>query len=378
MDCRFVIYLLCLSSIYILAHLEWVIYGAMSKQMSVTPRKEQGKSYSIIFDYLRVFAMLGVLAVHLSQQFPMPRLMKEVAGMGAFCVQIFFVISAYLGCSYFFRPGATIGQYYRKRALRILPTYYAAIVAAMVYIEFFTKGYNADVFHLGWLRYFLGLNTILPSVDFWQWNNTFGFWTMTNFIVFYAIIPMVIKFVDTWRKSVAFFLLCYIAAVIVRLLIKFYISGAPFHQLDSMLMWSPLVQMQHFALGMMTYFAVRDSKTSLAAIMLISMAMLPRGFCSLPLLFAILTCLFIISVKERDVNIMGAPRKCLQFVAKYSFHVYLTHLLALAVGQQIAVALCAPSTVCFYMVKLFVFIVATLLFCCFLELAQRTANKMFS
>ena len=350
----------------------------MSKQMSVTPRKEQGKSYSIIFDYLRVFAMLGVLAVHLSQQFPMPRLMKEVAGMGAFCVQIFFVISAYLGCSYFFRPGATIGQYYRKRALRILPTYYAAIVAAMVYIEFFTKGYNADVFHLGWLRYFLGLNTILPSVDFWQWNNAFGFWTMTNFIVFYAIIPMVIKFVDTWRKSVAFFLLCYIAAVIVRLLIKFYISGAPFHQLDSMLMWSPLVQMQHFALGMMTYFAVRDSKTSLAAIMLISMAMLPCGFCPPPMLFAILTCLFIISVKERDVNIMGAPRKCLQFVAKYSFHVYLTHLLALAIGQQIAVALCAPSTVCFYVVKLFVFIVATLLFCCFLELAQRTANKLFS
>ncbi len=350
----------------------------MSKQMSVTPRKEQEKSYSIIFDYLRVFAMLGVLAVHLSQQFPMPRLMKEVAGMGAFCVQIFFVISAYLGCSYFFRPGATIGGYYKKRALRILPTYYAAIVAAMVCIEFFAKGYNADVFHLGWLRYFLGLNTILPSVDFWQWNNAFGFWTMTNFIVFYAIIPMVIKFVDTWRKSVAFFLLCYIAAVIVRLLIKFYISGAPFHQLDSMLMWSPLVQMQHFALGMMTYFAVRDSKTSLAAIMLICMAMLPCGFCPPPMLFAILTCLFIISVKNRDVNVTGKPRKCLQFVAKYSFHIYLTHLLALAIGKRIALIFCEPSTVCFYAAKLIVCIVATILLCCFLELAQRTANKLFS
>ncbi len=322
--------------------------------------------------------MFGVLAVHLSQQFPMLHQMKEIARMGACCVQIFFVISAYLGCSYFFRPGATIGKYYKKRALRILPTYYAAIVAAMVYIEFFTKGYNADVFHLGWLRYFLGLNTILPSVDFWQWNNAFGFWTMTDFIVFYAIIPMIIKFVNTWRKSVVFFLLCYVAAVIVPRLIMFCIAGTPFHQLDTMLRFSPLVQMQHFALGMMTYFAVRDSKTSMAAIMLIGVAMLPRGFCSPPLLFAILTCLFIISVKERDVNIMGAPRKCLQFVAKYSFHVYLTHLLALAIGQQIAVALCAPSTVYFYMVKFFAFIVATLLLCCFLELAQRTANKIFS
>lgn len=349
----------------------------MSQQLSASPHKEREKSYSIIFDYLRVFAMSGVLAVHLSQQFPMPHLMTQVAGMGAYCVQIFFVISGFLGCSFFFRPDATVGKYYRKRALRILPTYYAAIVAAMVCIEFFTKGYNADVFHLGWLRYFLGLNTILPSVDFWQWNNAFGFWTMTNFIVFYAFVPLVIKFVDTWRKGVVFFLLCYIASVIVRLLIKFYISGAPFPQLDSMLMWSPLVQMQYFALGMMTFFAVRDGKQSFAAIFLICFALFPAGICPPPLLFAILTCLFIISVKDRDVNIMGAPRKWLQFVAKYSFHVYLTHLLALAIGQKIAVSLCEPSTVCFYVVKLFVFIPATLLLCCFLELAQRTANKIF-
>ena len=346
--------------------------------MSMPPLKEQGKNYSIIFDYLRVFAMLGVLVVHLSHNFPMPGLMKQIARMGAYCVQIFFVISAYLGCSYFFRQNATIGRYYKKRALRILPIYYAAIVAAMVYIELFTKGYNADIFHLGWLRYFLGLNTILPSDNFWQWNNAFAFWTMTNFIVFYAIIPMVIKFVNTWKKSVVFFLLCYVAARIVQLLIQAFISGSPFPELDTMLRGSPLVQMQYFALGMMAYFAVRDGKTSLAAILLICTAMLPKGFCAPPLLFAILTCLFIISVKESDVNIMGAPRKWLQFVAKYSFHVYLTHVLALTIGQQAAVTLCEPSTVCFYTVKLIVFIVVTPLLCCFLELAQRTANKIFN
>lgn len=350
----------------------------MSQQMSVPPLREQGKRYSIIFDYLRVFAMFGVLAVHLSQQFPMPGLMKQIAGMGAYCVQTFYVISAYLGCSYFFRPVATIGGYYKKRALRILPTYYAAIVAAMVYIEFFTKGYNPDVFHLGWVRYFLGLNTILPSVDFWQWNNAFGFWTMTNFIVFYAIIPIVIKKVKSFKDGAIFFLICFIISAVARVLSNLYATPGTYSELDLMIGWSPAVQMQHFALGVMTYFAVRDGKQSFAAIILICFALFPARICPPPLLFAILTCLFIISVKEREVNITGAPGKWLQFVAKYSFHIYLTHLLALAIGKRIALIFCEPSTVCFYAAKLIVCIVATILLCCFLELAQRTANKLFS
>lgn len=346
--------------------------------MSASTQQEQGKNYLIIFDYLRVFAMLGVLAVHLSQQFPMPFAVKEIAGRGAFCVQTFFVLSAYLACSYFFRPTATITEYYKKRSLRILPTYYAAIVAAMVYIEVFTNGYNEDIFHLGWLRYFLGLNTILPSADFWQWNNAFGFWSMTDFIVFYAIMPFVIKVVNTLKSSVAFFLICYVASVLVRVLLNACETENLYSEFGTLIWWSPIAQMQHFALGIMAFFAVREKKESLTAIILICLAMLPSRFCPYTLLFSILTCLFIISVKNRDVNVTGKPRKCLQFVAKYSFHIYLTHVLALAIGQRIALIFCEPSTLCFYAAKLIVCIVATILLCCFLELAQRTANKLFS
>lgn len=94
--------------------------------------------------------------------------------MGAHCVQIFFVISGYLGCSYFFRcSDSTVIEYYKKRSLRILPIYYAAILAAMIYVELFTQGFNKDVFYLGWARYYLGLNTLLPSADFWHWKRVF-------------------------------------------------------------------------------------------------------------------------------------------------------------------------------------------------------------
>ncbi|MBQ8377057.1 MAG: acyltransferase [Akkermansia sp.] len=349
----------------------------MSLHMSSPVLSEQGKSYSIIFDYLRVFAMFGVLAVHVSQQFPMPHLMKQIAGMGAHCVQIFFAISGFLACSYFFRPGASIGEYYKKRALRILPTYYAAIVAVMVAVEFFTKFNTNDIFHLGWLRYFLGLNMILPSSDFGLWNNACGFWTMGDFIFFYAVIPFVMKKVKSFNSSFIFFLICFIVSAVAQTLSNEYAASSTYSELNLMIWCSPLVQMQHFALGMMTYFAVREGKQSFATILLICIALLPARICPPPLLYAILTCFFIISVKESDVNIGGFPRICLQFISKYSFHVYLTHVLAIKVGRQIAAMSCQPSTVCFYATKLFVFMVVTLLLCCFLELAQRTANKIF-
>lgn len=346
--------------------------------MSTLQQKNHTANYSIVFDIIRVFAMLGVLIVHYSLQFPMPQMMKEMAKLGANCVQIFFVISGYLGCSYFFKsPNASIIGYYKKRSLRILPTYYAAIFAAMIYIELFTPGFNKDVFYLGWLRYFLGLNTILPSTDFIHWNNAFGFWTMTNFIVFYALIPIVIKVVNSFKRGIILFIICYIIHCVIRFVIKNYITGDPFPELGSTLWYSPLVQMQYFALGILTYFAGKENKTSLAAIMLIGMALLPDKLCSVAHLYAILTCIFIISVKDSDIKITGKPRKCLQFISKYSFYVYLSHLIALAISHKITVSIYSTSSVAHYPIKFFIWIVVTILLCYFLESVQRIANKIF-
>lgn len=333
-------------------------------------------TYSIIFDYIRVFAMLGVLAVHLSQQFPVPSLLKSVLGMGAFCVQVFFVISAYLACSYFYKPEASTVGYYKKRAIRILPTYYAAITAAIIYVTIFTNGYPEDTYGLGWLRYFLALNTVLPSDSFWHWNNAYGFWTMTDFIFFYAIMPFVIRVVHSFYRSVIFFFICYAAALCTyktHILLPENICS----EQNLLITWSPIGQMQHFALGIMTFFAAKMQKKSPAYILLILLAALPGPFCSIPLRFTILTCLFILYVKSSDILIHGAKLKWLKFVSKYSFHIYLTHLLALTIGQQAASIICVPSTFTFYALKLIVAVIATILLCLFLEISQRTADRCF-
>ena len=335
-------------------------------------------NYSVKFDYLRVFAMAGVVAVHLSQQFPFPGMLKSIMGMGAYCVQIFYVISAYLGCSFFFRKNASCTAYYKKRALRILPTYYAAIVAAMFYVEIFTKGYCDDVLHLGWLRYFLGLNVILPSNNFYEWNNAFGFWTMTNFLFFYAIIPLLIKFAQSFRRCIILFLTLFIIAGISQRLANCLPVNGIFSELEWLVVWSPLVQMQHFAIGMLVFFAMKESKKSYACILLLSLALCPQRICNYSLLYSILTGLFIMAVRDSDITIQGTKQAYLSFVSKYSFHVYLTHLLALKIATEISKLFCTPATFTYYSLKIFIAILTTFVLCCFLEIVQRLCNKYFS
>lgn len=70
--------------------------------------------YNIVLDYLRIAAMLGVLLIHFSAYFPVPGLSSAVK-YGKYGVQVFFIISAYLGCSFFASRDADTLKYYKRR-----------------------------------------------------------------------------------------------------------------------------------------------------------------------------------------------------------------------------------------------------------------------
>ena len=332
-------------------------------------------NYSITFDYLRVFAMLGVLAVHFAQAFPFSGDVSLIMWRGACGVQIFFIISAYLACSFFLTKNASIATYYKKRALRILPTYYAAIVAVIAYVTFTTPGYKPDAYHLGWLRYFLGINMLIPATDF-SWNNAFGFWTMSMFIFFYAIIPFLIKYIHSTCRALFFFLACFFIAHASHGLIQYLPDSCACPQY--FIECGPLYQMQFFALGLLTFFATKENKRSLVSIFIILLCMLPSQITPPHLLIAGLTSLFIMNINEKDIMLHGTKLKLLQFTSKYSFHVYLTHGLALAIAARLATRFAETHTLAYHISKLSITIIFILILCIFLEISQRLANKIFT
>ena len=82
-------------------------------------------------DYLRIFAMLATVWVHISIYVGIPIDLKHYFGWGAYGVQIFFVLSGYLAIKTY---NGNMIDYYKKRALRILPSYYIGIIL-MIFIR---------------------------------------------------------------------------------------------------------------------------------------------------------------------------------------------------------------------------------------------------
>ncbi|MBQ7092281.1 MAG: acyltransferase [Clostridia bacterium] len=332
-----------------------------------------GGEYSVVLDCLRVVAMLGVLAVHSTSNFPFPEWLDSIFVFGRRGVQAFFALSAFLGCSYFMRPNAGVASYYKRRALRILPTYYAAIVAAMVYVECFTGGFTADIFHLGWVRYFLGLNTILPSNSFTEWNNCFAFWSITDFIAFYALAPLIFKFVRTYKSAVVFFIICFALAYLCKAVSK-QVPADCFSDIHVLIKWTPLGQMQHFALGIWAFFAIRENKIKPTVIaMLVIAAVSTRS----EMIGAALACLAILLVKNHMISLGKAGLGMLKFASKYSFHVYLTHMLGLTIAGVLATRWLGEASCAFYWAKAGITVAVIVLLCGFLELVQRLADAVF-
>ena len=299
----------------------------------------------------------------------MPSFIKGVMHQGASCVQIFYVISAYLGCSYFYRPGASTLGYYKKRAFRILPLYYSAIVMAMVYVEVFRCGTTPDSMGLGWLRYFLGLNMLLPSNSFDDWNNCFGFWAMGCLLFFYVILPSLIKFVNCFSWSVVFFVICWVGSLFLL-------------QIDTvdrfLIYWGPFNQLQYFALGIVAFYANREKKQSLAILMMLLFALLPNKTDECPLLFALLSGIAIMAIKDEDVMISRGGQKVLQFFSKYSFHIYLSHMLALSAASVVSGKYFADSALWLYGSRFILTVFLTVLLSVLLELSQRTIFRCIS
>ena len=356
----------------------------MSEETGMTRQNK----YNIVLDYLRIAAMLGVLLIHFSAYFPVPGL-SAVAKYGKYGVQVFFVISAYLGCSFFSSGRADTLKYYKRRALRILPTYYAAIIVAIVYVECVLGGFVPDSWHLGWLRYFLGLNTILPSNSFGHWNNCFAFWTMTEFILFYAIVPYLLKLVYNFRRCLVFFIICCVVAYVCRKG-SAYIPETCFSDPAAFIRFTPLCQMQYFALGMLGYFAARENKTNLRkywnqarnkglAVLWVVLALLPAFMAGgSGTTFALIALACILYVRNDAVMLQGKSLALVRFVARYSFHVYLTHFLALGAAEMAVKNMGNISGMAAYGLQFVLTIGIIFLLCAVLELAQRICNKWFA
>lgn len=156
----------------------------------------QDTRYAGQIDSLRAFAVIAVLAQHFWFE----------TNIGSFGVRLFFVISGFLITGILLNmrdTGGSIGAFYARRALRILPAYYALLaIGWLLDLQGFRQWAPWHAIHLSNVLFTLEGNYSIP----W-WTS--HFWSLSVEEQFYLFWPVVMFLVP--RRALAGVIVAFIA-----------------------------------------------------------------------------------------------------------------------------------------------------------------------
>lgn len=286
----------------------------------------------IIFDILRIIAALMVFTIHLFIFVPgLPEPLRDILSNGSYGVSIFFVMSGFLIFQSLERS-KSLKEYYIKRISRILPAYYAILLVGILLWGFLLGQMQPDTYaHIGWLRYFLCLNTWLPSDAYGCWNNLWGLWTISCFAFFYLIAPLLRKVICNFRRAAVFMVAMIPATVVLAKVLGILFEAVGASEPQMLCVDNPLYSLNTFAMGICAWYAYREGKTGT---FLKLASVLFAGFMGLNwfnriswgMLTALIMMIFI-DLQIQSQRIVSV----IKVMGRYSFCLYLVHLCVIEV-----------------------------------------------
>ncbi|GBG14737.1 uncharacterized protein NMK_2338 [Novimethylophilus kurashikiensis] len=299
-------------------------------------RKLQKQGY---IDALRGYAILGVLLVHSAQQVPpASHVLKLLRNFGIYGVQLFYVVSALaLFMSWHFRNDhelSPVRNFFIRRLFRIAPMFWVVTVAFLA-LYGTAPGYWAPNGIHGWqivgtLLFVNGfhpeaINAVVP-----------GGWSVAVEMCFYLILPLLFCSIKNMRTALGFLAISLGIYIVSPTLVDSLFAGTfPSRQqylLESFKYQNLMGQLPVFAMGVVTYFMVRDfshsrvaAKTALgvAGVMLVLVAVFPKSplihhHLTMGVLLASLTFTLACYQAKRVANLL------IVFIGKISYSMYLT------------------------------------------------------
>lgn len=267
---------------------------------------------------LRVLACICVFSVHLGQRMELKGSIRSLTDFGAYGVYLFFVLSGFLACLNY-ENGCSILDYWKKRAIRILPVYYLVIIYGIILHLVIMKEWRLDELHLYWLRYLLLLNCIVPRAVEGYWNNLYATWTIFIVVFFYFFLP----FIKSWVKTFKISIVMEILFILLTQISIMYGGGW---------LW-PIEYMQFFGIGIIAYFAIKDKKITVAMWIygsFLLIFLIYRDSISMTLIYSIIFVMILLGTLNTQIRHLKAKTFIL-FLDKYSYTFYLSHAIIMEV-----------------------------------------------
>lgn len=263
---------------------------------------------------LRVLACVGVFLCHLGAQMEVGGTIEKFMDFGARGVYLFFILSGFFGFqskelkAENEREGCF--RYWIKRAFKILPLYYALIIYNFVLYELILKSIPVDSSGIGWPRYFFLLSTFIPA-DKNFWVNLCSTWTVSIFVLFYLLVPLMKHFVKSFHGAVMLWGGLYLLSLIG---LGKFAYGMPFFYLH------------YFVMGIAFYYAEEEGKIRELVIGCVAFVLgsvvvnhtLSHTACSMLFLIVI--------IMAKEINVENERlQKLISIMDSYSYTIYLTH-----------------------------------------------------
>jgi peptidoglycan/LPS O-acetylase OafA/YrhL len=189
-------------------------------------------------DSLRAFAVIAVLIHHF---LPAERITSDFMTFGLLGVRFFFVLSGFLITGILIR-GQTIGTFYIRRALRILPAYYACLL--VVILAGVPDARQYALWHILYLSHCLFV--FVPGSGL----QTSHFWSLAVEEQFYLVWPWLVLKTPArhlWKLAVAAILVTILFKAALAYTVGGHIAGGslPFACLDSLGLGALLAVFSH-------------------------------------------------------------------------------------------------------------------------------------
>lgn len=297
-----------------------------------------------------------VLCVHLGQQIlPTDSSIRMIFNMGDRGVPIFFAMSGFL-IMVSLEHSKSLRDYYIKRFFRIIPLYYSILIVCAFVIDM-----PKDELNLRWTRFFLFMNTIVPSEEA-EWNSINGFWCMPAFIIFYIIAPTVYKYTSYTLKGCSIISIITIGSYFIGIAIYKFFNLTQYYSL------SPVNNLCYtlpiFLYGVWTYASMKN-KLETGFLTVSTIIMIISATFEVPCnyqLWGVFCSIIIMLTWNLRFNLgLNRLNKLIRFLSKISFTIFLCHYLAIRFLNYIGIS----DT--FHYILMFVFLtisMAILLYYC--------------
>ena len=291
------------------------------------------KQRNINLDVVRIFAAFMVLSVHIGQH------IGKDFGIGEKGVQLFFILSGYLAFASLHKTESAV-MYYRKRLIRILPTYYFCLL--LVYLKDIVIAIQDGTIHevfvgqcgIKFLRYVFFIQCFTPSDNWNLWNNHNNLWTMSSFVGFYVIAPFVYKCIKNTYMGIAVVFLLMFSRPWLIWAIRYAFADYP---VESHIEWfssmNLIAEIYCFMLGAVLYVSKIEHRQYIyITIMTIALIVSSLKWYSYEINFLQFIAL---SVITENITNNERIKTVITWLSSGSFTLYLVHPLVLSVERRL-------------------------------------------